>query len=234
MLVTKRVWSYVLRLFYQIFYTTHLWASGITLGVLFFSLSALSALASVSDQNLDDCLKKIGKKNQWSSPLEFTEIVCHNKGIVSLEGLEAYSHIEKLSLHKNKIQAFDGASFKELKVLNLGRNRLEGLTLDQMPNLIEVYIFNNNLKNLTLTNLPTLQRFKANSNVIQTFTYRNLPVLKKVYLFDNEMEHIDIYSLPSMKYMDVRQNPMPDELYEKMDQMKGVTILHDGNADDWD
>ena len=47
------------------------------------------------------------------------------------------------------------------------------------------------------------------------------------------MEHIDIYSLPKMKYMDVRQNPMPDELYEEMDKLKGTTILHDGNADDW-
>jgi hypothetical protein len=31
----------------------------------------------------------------------------------------------------------------------------------------------------------------------------------------------------------VRHNPMPDELYEDMDALPGVTILHDGNADDW-
>ena len=47
------------------------------------------------------------------------------------------------------------------------------------------------------------------------------------------MVDMDIYHLPLAHYIDVRQNPMPDKLYEEMDKLKGITFLHDGNAKDW-
>lgn len=97
----------------------------------------------------------------------------------------------------------------------------------------EVFAFSNKLTSFELDNLPKLKQIKANSNQLTQFSYKALPELEKIYLFDNLMEMIDIYNLPSMRYMDVRQNPMPDELYEKMDALSGVTILHDGNAEDW-
>ena len=37
-------------------------------------------------------------------------------------------------------------------------------------------------------------------------------------LFNNKMPTIDIYRLPLLKIMDVRQNPMPDVLYDAMNK----------------
>lgn len=211
------------------------------LALLFFTSSAfaaetpLFALISqhIHDGNLRSCLHQLAKKNQWQAPADVTKVVCHSNDIADLAGLDIFSNIETLSLHNNHIEVFDGAPFKRLNNLNLGRNKLQALSLNDLPRLSVLYVFNNKLKQLSLTTLPQLKKLKANSNGLLSFRYDGLPNLQKIYMFDNEMEHIDIYNLPQLSYMDVRQNPMSDALYEEMDKRVGVTILHDGNADDW-
>lgn len=196
-------------------------------------MSWADSLQAIKDEKLRQCLEKTGKKNNWKTPPEYQELICHNKNITSLEGLESYQNLVKISLHKNKLKHFNSDSFPALRSLNLGRNEIQQIELQSLPSLEELYLFKNKITSLKLVDLPELKKLKANSNKVLHFTYQDLPKLNKIYLFDNEMEDIDIYSLPTMKYMDVRQNPMPDELYERMDKLNGVTILHDGNADDW-
>jgi len=199
----------------------------------FYPAKSTSSSTTITDQNLLTCVEALGRKNAWAAPSEYLHITCHNKKIASATGLQEFVNITKLSLHKNNITSFDASRFTRLRVLNLGRNKLKQLKISQLTELAELYVFGNLLTVLDLSTLPKLTKIKANSNQLLNFRYHALPQLNKVYMFDNQMEHIDIHSLPRLKYMDVRQNPMPDKLYEKMDQLKGATILHDGNADDW-
>lgn len=208
--------------------------------MIFWSLLALASWShadvvdnSIADAKLAVCISETGKKNGWKTPEEFTKLVCHNKGIVSLEGLEQYTKLSTLSLHKNRIKNVDLSYFPRLKSLNLARNELQTLKVVGLLELEEFFVFSNVLTSLLLRDLPKLESFRANSNKIVAFEYSGVPALEKIYLFDNALEHIDIDVPPNMRYMDVRQNPMPDELYEEMDKRSGVTILHDGNADDW-
>jgi Leucine-rich repeat (LRR) protein len=209
----------------------------ITGAVLMFAvLLSMSAQANteVIDKRLADCLADIGRKKNWTTPEQYLSVTCHSKKIDSLAGLEVYKNITKLSLYNNRLSEVDIGPFTELKALNLARNRLTSLVIRQHDKLRKLYVFNNALSRLELENLPQLQELKASANQLESFRYRQLPRLAKVYMFDNKMEFIDIHSLPGLLYMDLRQNPMPDELYEEMDKMTGVTIVHDGNADDWD
>jgi hypothetical protein len=89
------------------------------------------------------------------------------------------------------------------------------------------------LSQFELHDLPHLGLLKANANKMRLFSYGKLPRLEKIYLFNNQLTTIDIDHLPALRYMDARQNPMPDELYQRMDSQKNVTYLHDGNAPDW-
>lgn len=198
-----------------------------------FTLAANAADLKVADKNLQNCIDKIAQSKKWTRAEDFTSIKCHSKNIQSLEGIDKFRNVTMLSFHKNKIAEVDIAGFDLLEHLNLARNDLSTLTLTNLPALRDVYVFGNKLTRFELADLPELEQLKANSNELLQFTYKDVPSLEKIYLFDNQLETIDIYNLPSMKYMDVRQNPMPDELYEEMDVMKGVTILHDGNAEDW-
>ncbi len=187
----------------------------------------------IVDQNLRQCVLKTLQRERLSGPQDLEKLKCHNQKIARLDGLEKLGNLRSLSLHKNNIAQAQLNGFTHLRVLNLARNRLRSFSLDNLPKLEALYLFGNQLRELQLANLPALKQIKANANTIVDFSYRTLPLLEKVYMFDNKMEHIDIHNLPNLRYMDVRQNPMPDELYEDMDSLEGVTILHDGNADDW-
>lgn len=188
----------------------------------------------VNDKAFNQCINEIAHKESWNTHLDFSAIKCHNKKIDSINGIEQFTNLEKLSLHKNNIREADVSALYKLKHLNIARNHLSAFELHQLPELQDVYIFGNRLISLKLTSLKSLVKLKASANKLTEFSYTDLPALKKLYLFDNQMENIDIYHLPQLRYMDVRQNPMSDELYEEMDRLKNTTILHDGNADDWD
>lgn len=187
----------------------------------------------LADKNLQACVYSLAKKHKWENAADVDNIVCHNKGIESLKGIEQFTNVQKLSFHKNDITEVKLSNLAKLRELNLARNRLQKMELNQLPALTNLYFFGNQIPKVELKDLPELSQIKANSSKIVVFEYQGLPNLEKIYLFDNQIELLDIYHFPAMKYMDVRQNPMSDELYEEMDKLSNMTILHDGNAEDW-
>ena len=211
--------------------------------LLAFCCCILSAFAhvsaaqsfSVSDPKLQQCLQTIAEKQQWRQPADFVEIKCHGKNIRSLQGLEAFIRVDTLSIYNNKLTSIDVdlTQLTQLTTLNLARNNIARAELGKLANLKKVYLFSNGLQSLTLNGLTNLKEIKANNNKIEHFSYAGLSRLEKMYIFNNELETINIDDLPSLQYMDCRENPMPDELYDKMDQMEHITFLHDGNAEDW-
>lgn len=198
------------------------------------SLSLAEDSQWVEDANFQQCLTEISTNNNWKAPEEFTKIKCHNKSIKSSIGIQKFTNIRNLSLYKNKIKTFNLSGLKKLESLNVARNGLVNIQIENLPSLKSLFLFGNKLSTLNLNSFPNLETLKVNSNRLESFSYETLKSLRKVYLFDNKLEHLDIYRFPQLDYMDARQNPMPDKLYEEMDIMKDVTILHDGNADDWD
>jgi protein phosphatase 1 regulatory subunit 7 len=203
----------------------------ILIGALVNRVQALE-LAFV-DQNLTACVQEIISKKQWQSLEQITSVECHSKKIASLTGIEQLTKLQKLSLYNNNLSEASLGNLPELRHINLAKNQITRTKFAQLPALAELYLFSNRLEKFDLQHLPALKLLKINDNRILTFTYQDLPALEKIYMFNNLMEHVDIYHLPAMTYMDARQNPMPDPLYEEMDKIKGVTFLHDGNAEDW-
>ncbi|GGY86036.1 hypothetical protein GCM10011613_33820 [Cellvibrio zantedeschiae] len=206
------------------------------IGGFFYGLSCAPCIAlelALKDDNLRNCAQQAADKNHWQTATEFTALECHNQNIASVEGIEQFVNIEKLSLYNNNLSSFPALNLPKLNFLNIAKNKLPQLKLKDYPALESFFAFGNQLSTLDLSNLPNLKSFKANNNQITDFIYKDLPALEKIYMFDNKMVTIDIYRLPKMNYMDVRQNPMPDKLYEDMDKLKGVTFLHNGNTRDW-
>lgn len=195
--------------------------------------AAIAALPAVKDAQLQACLQEHAAQNRWSEPQDVTFIRCHNRGVATLDGIEAFPQIRELSLYGNRLESVELRRFAHLLQVNVARNRLRHLILEDLPLLEKCYFFANALTAMELRGLPALREFKGNDNRLTSFTYRGLPAVQKVYLFNNQLPTIDIDQLPALVYMDVRENPMPDELYERMDARQGVTFLHDGNVEDW-
>lgn len=203
---------------------------------LLFGVTAIGAESPwsvISDAALRQCIEQLAEKNAWRQAADVREISCHSQSIQSLDGIAHFRHVEKLSLHNNELTHVVLPELPELKRLVVSRNRIEKLEINNAPQLTELFFFDNPLPFLSLHDLPRLTLIKGNANQLTTFHYKNLPALEKIYLFNNKLTNIDINHLPALRYMDVRQNPMPDELYQRMDNMNGVTFLHDGNAEDW-
>jgi protein phosphatase 1 regulatory subunit 7 len=201
--------------------------------LLFSSLFSQALEFSLPDKNLQTCIAEAIQKNSWQTIKDITRIECHSKNIASLAGIEQFTDLQKLSLYNNQLTQADIGNLSKLRHINLAKNKISQVNLHELPALEELYIFGNKLTQFNLTALPKLKLLKFNDNQITVFTYKDLPALEKIYMFNNLVAHVDIYHLPKMHYMDARQNPMPDPLYEEMDKLKGVTFLHDGNAEDW-
>ncbi len=200
-----------------------------------FSTSAqdLDFFKHVKDPALASCIEKQMQKKSWQSPEQIIKLKCHNKGIKSLKGLELFTHLEKLSLFKNKLVSADLSQLKSLTELNLSANRLSSLSIIGLSNLNTLYLFKNNLKNIDLTGLAKLEKVRISSNKLESLDISSLKSLKKAYFYDNKLEELILTGLPKLKLIDLKQNPMSDEVYDRYDAMAGITIIHDGNADDW-
>jgi Leucine-rich repeat (LRR) protein len=198
-------------------------------------IAAKHSSIRVEDQALQACLDSLALKHSWSTAKEFQNITCNSRGVRSLRGLEQFTDITTLSVYNNRLSTIDVdlSVFKKLKTLNVARNRLAETKLQSLFELEAFYVFGNQLKSITLHELPKLKIVKAHNNFLLHFVYSSTPLLGKIYIFNNQLKNIDIDHLPSLRYMDCRQNPMPDELYDKMDAVDNVNFLHDGNADDW-
>ena len=191
-----------------------------------------SEIAHIKDAALRQCVKKTCAQQQISNANQLQQLQCHSLGITSVEGLDTFKHIANLSLFNNKITHFNAAYWPQLRALNLSKNNLKQLTIEH-TNLETLLLFGANLQALKL-NTPALTLLRANGNPLQNLHYVNLERLKKLYLFDGQLKDMDIYHLPALQFMDVRQNPMPNALYDEMDTLKGITVFHDGNAQDWE
>jgi len=187
----------------------------------------------LADTHFQQCVLATAQQKNWQAITDVTEIQCHSQSIKSIAGIEHFTQLQKLSLYNNELESVSLSGLPKLRHVNIAKNKLTQVAFSDLPELEELYIFGNKLTALELQKLPRLSLIKINDNQLKKFTYADLPELEKIYMFNNHIEDVDIYHLPNMHYMDARQNPMPDKLYEEMDLLKGVTFLHDGNAEDW-
>lgn len=200
------------------------------------SARATLVMPQLADPALQHCIEALAAEHGWEQIADVTDIQCHGEGISTVVGVDQFTALRKLSLYNNKIDRLDGIQWQalaQLQQLNLARNAFDELTLSNLPKLESLYVFGGELTTLRLSALPRLQVLKANNNELEQFSYQALADLSKIYIFDNQLKTVDIHHLPALSYMDCRENPMPDELYDEMDQMQDRTFLHDGNAEDW-
>lgn len=202
--------------------------------VLLFGVLNINAKwqSDIQDPQLLKCIQKALDK-QGVAPADLQVLKCHSKKIESLDGIAQFNNLTSLSLFNNRIERADLSGLQKLTLLNLAKNRLTELQVANLPDLHTLYAFQNKLEAVDLTGLNALQKLRLAQNKILSLNTQDLVSLESAHLFDNQMEDLDITPMVSLTFMDVKQNPMPDALYDFFDEQKGIVISHDGNADDW-
>lgn len=193
----------------------------------------LCANASFRDKALSTCVNDTMAKLNLSSLSSVTKLKCHNKGIKTLQGIEQLSSLRYLSVFGNKLTSLDVTKLNLLTHLNVAKNNLSTLEIAGLSNLTELFAFKNKLSTVDLKGLGSLVKLRMMDNQLQSLDIAPLVSLEAAYLWNNQLKDLDISGLANLKFLDVKQNPMPDELYDFYDEQVGITISHDGNADDW-
>lgn len=188
---------------------------------------------NIQDNALKLCIKNHSEKYQWQFTSQFTKLKCHGKGIINLSGLENFSQLSWLSLFNNKISSADLSQLTQLTHLNIANNKLTTINIKQLSKLKTLYLFKNKLTTINFAGLTQLNKMRITNNILDSLELSPLISLEKAYLFDNKLEDLTVKHLPKLRFIELRQNPMPDEVYDRYDAIAGMTIIHDGNADDW-
>lgn len=185
------------------------------------------------DSAWHSCITATAKQQNWTKTEDFTAIKCHSANIRVAEHLEKFTGLVSLSLYNNALTELDVRQLKQLSSLNVAGNKLEVVQVSGLSNLTTFYAFKNLLKNIDLNGLVSLKHLRLMDNKLTTLDTATLGALEEGHLFNNQLTTLDIKQLHKLKFLDVRQNPMPDQLYDEFDEMEGITISHDGNAEDW-
>jgi len=185
------------------------------------------------DEALAKCIKNLSERNHWKNSEQVTKITCHGKGIKNINGLAIFSQLKYLSLFNNALTSVDLQPFKHLHYLNIANNKLTQIKLENLAELNTLYLFKNKLTTIDFMGLSVLKKVRITNNLLQQLDLSPLISLEKAYFFDNKLKDLVVKDLPKLKFLEVRQNPMTDEVYDRYDELDGITIVHDGNADDW-
>jgi len=190
-------------------------------------------LLNISDKNLAQCIISALNKTASAKASELKKLKCHGKNITNLNGIEHFHALEQLSLYNNKISHADVSSLLQLKRLNIANNKLKTVNVTKLSQLESLYLFKNKLQHVDFTGLTKLTKIRITNNQLVGIDISPLVSLEKAYFFDNKLEDLKLTALVKLSFLEVRQNPMPDEVYDRYDEIDGITIIHDGNADDW-
>jgi Leucine-rich repeat (LRR) protein len=192
-----------------------------------------SGAQAFADPRLAACVAAALEKAQVGSLAELATLTCNAMKISDASGLGQLRALKNLSLFGNALTRADVSALTGLETLNLANNRLASIDLSSNAELKTLYLFGNRLEALDLSANPAIEKLKAEKNRILEVRFAAPAALQKVYLFDNKMEDIKIDSLPKLRFIDVRSNPMPDEVYDYLDEFDGVKASHDGNTEEW-
>lgn len=201
--------------------------------IVIISQANAAELSKIDDQALHECVEQSMEKAGISNLVELTQLKCHNMDIKNVSGLEQFTNLESLSLFGNRISSADLVTLKRLKHINLAKNNLTILQINGLVNLETLYLFKNKLSTINFEGLGSLTKMRVMQNQLTVLDISPLLSLTEAYLWDNQLEDLQIEGLDKLNFLDVKQNPMPDALYDFYDQQTGITISHDGNADDW-
>jgi len=202
--------------------------------VLNFSAKALPIKEiKFRDLALAQCVKTLAEKNHWQSSEQVTKLKCHGKGINKLSDIANFAKLSYLSLFNNNIAEADLSSLTQLKYVNLANNKLTHIKLNNLAKLETLYVFKNKLMTISFVGLTALKKIRATNNRLNKLDISPLVSLEKAYFFDNKLKDLIVKGMTKLKFIELRQNPMPDEVYDRYDELNGITIVHDGNADDW-
>ena len=126
-----------------------------------------------------------------------TTINVSGKNIMSLEGIQFFTHVNNLMASGNLLTYLDVSNNQELQLINCNYNKLTTLKAGGFTNLKTLYCSNNQLSDLDVTE----------NGLLETLVCKN-----------NLLTSLDVSNNTRLDYLDCRDNPYLDTIYVATDQ----------------
>ncbi len=218
------------------------------LGVLVFALIlavCATALADVEingtnfpDLAFQNVVRGFDKDGDGSLSKEeiggVAEIICNEREISSLKGVEYFSSLVVLDCSGNRLTSLDVSRNKALSMLSCTSNRLTSLNVSGNTSLVELSCSSNQLMSLDVSNNTALQVLYCDENRLTTMDVRNNTALVGLYCYSNQLEGLNVKmnkallwlscSDNRLKSLDVSSNTALTELSCGSNQLKSLNV----------
>ena len=131
-------------------------------------------------------------------------------GISSLEGIELFPALEKLSCMNNRLSALDVSQNKNLTYLQCSFNQISSLDVSGLDKLVALYCENNHMTSLTLTGATALEIIYCRSNDLPRVDFSTNTSLKFIETFDNRLTSVDLSKLKNLEFVHLDHNKLTD------------------------
>ncbi|WP_432671010.1 DUF7619 domain-containing protein [Flavobacterium sp. SM2513] len=125
-----------------------------------------------------------------------------NQNIVSLDGISAFSNLQKLYFNDNLIaNALSLSNLVNLIEVEGTANLLTSLEVSNLPNLVYLSVGGNDLATITLSGSTNLEVFKADNNNLTALNFQGFPNLITVTCGDNQLQSLGLDGLTNLLYL---------------------------------
>ena len=140
---------------------------------------------------------------QASEAAAFTDsIFGYNAGIVSLQGIEAFTNLTFLSVSTNDITSVDLSQNSQLKTFIAPFNDISTINVSGNALLEDLDLWSNKVSSIDVTQNPLLRELRLSYNTLSALDLSQNPLLVDLHIAYNALGSLDI-----------SQNPLLEELY---------------------
>lgn len=144
--------------------------------------------------------------------LTIKKIVCSQKEITSMAGIEYFSNLEELDCSRNKIETIDLSANNKLRFLSCYDNLISSLNIENNTFLNTLYCGNCNLEYLDCSQNKELEILSCKFNPIKQIDLKNNDKLTLLRVRRCQLKELDLYSLKVLNFLDCSENEL-SELY---------------------
>lgn len=126
-------------------------------------------------------------------------IICDNKEISNLKGIEFFTEIWKLDCYYNNLKTIDLSHNKKLSYINCIYNKLEELDVSELPLLETFYCGHNALPSIDVSKNEKLEDFDCQDNHLDTLDVSQNKELVKLSCGTNNLTELDVRENKKLK-----------------------------------
>lgn len=135
-------------------------------------------------------------------------IICDNKEISNLKGIEFFTEIWKLDCYYNNLKTIDLSHNKKLSYINCIYNKLEELDVSELPLLEKFACDGNELQSIDVSENKKLKDFSCKENSLGTLNVSQNTELERLVCGHNNLTELDVSENKKLKQLWCYENKL--------------------------